>query len=243
MLAILFLAVVGSASAWYTPLVQYANGAAVPLDPNNVAATNAHLAAKGYGVLNAGYHLLGKREAEADPAYLAAAYGYGYATPLVAHYNGAVVPAEPLANVQARIDHANAKADALIKLGKREAEAEADPAYLGAYGYGAGLAYAAPVAPLVTHYNGAVTPAEPLANVQARINHFNAKLALGKREAEAEADPAYIGAYGYGAGLAYAAPIVSPLVAHYNGAVVPAEPLANVQARIDHLNAKAAILG
>merc|ERR1711973_188818 len=62
-------------------LVAYPNGALVPYDGANIAATNAHLAYKGY--LGYGYHYLGKRsaeaEADADPA-------------LVAYSNGAVVP-------------------------------------------------------------------------------------------------------------------------------------------------------
>ena len=43
-------------------LTTYANGAVVPTDPNNLAATSAHLASKGL-------HLLGKREAEAGYAH------------------------------------------------------------------------------------------------------------------------------------------------------------------------------
>merc|ERR1712168_355069 len=67
-------------------LVTYPNGAVVPYDPANIAATNAHLATTyprfgGYHGL--GYPLVGKRsaeaEAEADPG-------------LVAYSNGAVVP-------------------------------------------------------------------------------------------------------------------------------------------------------
>merc|ERR1711974_132657 len=52
-------------------LTTYANGAVVPTDFNNLAATHAHLASKGL-------HLLGKREAEAEPWYgLYGRYGYG----------------------------------------------------------------------------------------------------------------------------------------------------------------------
>merc|ERR1712142_867960 len=67
-------------------LVTYPNGAVLPYDPANIAATNAHLATTyprfghhGYGYHGLGYHLVGKRSAEADPG-------------LVAHSNGAVVP-------------------------------------------------------------------------------------------------------------------------------------------------------
>merc|ERR1712212_551719 len=69
-------------------LVTYPNGAVVPYDPANIAATNAHrvntyprFGYHGYGYHGLGYHLVGKRsaEAEADPG-------------LVAYSNGAVVP-------------------------------------------------------------------------------------------------------------------------------------------------------
>merc|ERR1712002_477718 len=80
-----------------------------------------------------------KREAEAepkaDPAYLAAGYGYG----LGLGYSG-LGYAAPLA-------YSGYAASPLIagRIWKREAEAEpkADPAYLAAgYGYGLGLGYA-----------------------------------------------------------------------------------------------------
>merc|ERR1711944_98222 len=70
-------------------LTTYANGAVVPTDPSNLAATHAHLASKGL-------HLLGKREAEAEPWY-----GYYPAYPgvtsvgaLTTYSNGAVVPTD-----------------------------------------------------------------------------------------------------------------------------------------------------
>ena len=79
-------------------LITYANGAVVPADYNNLAATSAHLASKGY-LHYAGYpYVYGKRsaEAEADPQILYAALPYAYVVPaLVAHPNGAVVPVEP----------------------------------------------------------------------------------------------------------------------------------------------------
>merc|ERR1711890_21900 len=52
-------------------LTTYANGAVVPTDPANLAATHAHLASKGL-------HSLGKREAEAEPWYGLYGHGYGY---------------------------------------------------------------------------------------------------------------------------------------------------------------------
>merc|ERR1712200_108514 len=62
-------------------LVAYPNGALVPYDGANLAATQAHLATTYPRFGYHGYHYIGKRsaEAEADPA-------------LVAYSNGAVVP-------------------------------------------------------------------------------------------------------------------------------------------------------
>merc|ERR1712243_64055 len=61
------------------PLVHYPNGAAVPYDGANIAATNAHFLSKGYGYpyLHAPY-LIGKKKREADS--------------LVHYPNGAAVP-------------------------------------------------------------------------------------------------------------------------------------------------------
>ena len=84
------------------------NGAVVPVDEPRVAAARAeHLAAKG---------LVGP--ALAHPGYVGAApvaYATGYTGPLnlntalVAHPNGAVVPADEPAVVAARADHLAAK--------------------------------------------------------------------------------------------------------------------------------------
>jgi len=88
-------------------LVAYSNGALVPLDPANQAATAAHLAYRsGYGVYGYPYHHLGKRDADALYLYsVPHVYAAHHVTPLVAHPNGALVPAEPAAVVQARADH------------------------------------------------------------------------------------------------------------------------------------------
>merc|ERR1712234_10898 len=106
---LVFLCVVGYASAG---LVHYPNGAVVPLDPANQVATAAHLAAKAYAspYYHAGYHYLGKREADADADAFVLYNGYNfgylpYVQPLVAHPNGAVVPLEPASVVKARADH------------------------------------------------------------------------------------------------------------------------------------------
>merc|ERR1712034_120673 len=68
-------------------LVHYPNGAVVPYHGANVAATNAHLASKGFGYLYAPY---GKKKREADP--------------LVHYPNGAAVPYDG-ANLAATNDH------------------------------------------------------------------------------------------------------------------------------------------
>merc|ERR1712064_16861 len=78
-------------------LTTYSNGAVVPTDVNNLAATSAHLAGKGLH----GLHLIGKREAE--PYY--GIYGAYPVTssvitsinPAITTYaNGAVVPTDPI---------------------------------------------------------------------------------------------------------------------------------------------------
>jgi len=154
MIALLML--VGAVSA--SPLVHYPNGAAVPYDANNVAATNAHLLNKGlayglhYPYAAAGYHYLGKREAEADPA-------------LVTYSNGAVVPFDPAHH---SVYSAYPYAYNFGLYGKKKREA--DPAYLvntyAAYHpstYYAGYhPYGLVHQPLVAHLNGAVVPAEPI---------------------------------------------------------------------------------
>merc|ERR1712242_210504 len=117
-------------------------------------------------------------------------------------------------------------------VGKREAEAEADPALL--YTGVAGVHHVAPavVAPavytkdgLVAHADGAVTPDYTPAQKVAAATHFAAKgihpvfhsgLYLGKREAEAKSD-----AWGWGYGLPYGAGVYSPYTTyggyHYLG--------------------------
>jgi len=78
-------------------LTTYSNGAVVPTDVNNLAATSAHLAGKGLH----GLHLIGKREAE--PFY--GIYGAYPVTSsvitsinpaLTTYANGAVVPTDPI---------------------------------------------------------------------------------------------------------------------------------------------------
>merc|ERR1712105_33629 len=119
----------------------------------------------------------------------------------------------------------------------------------------ASLLVAGTSAQLVTHANGAVTPYDP--NLAIATNaHLAAKgylgygypyayghgVVYGKREAQVPvglvtgfshvAHP-YFGHFGV-------APVVSPFVAHPNGALVPAEPKDVVDARAEHLAAHAA---
>ena len=196
-------------------LVTYPNGAVVPYDPANQAATAAHLAVTGYGYgyPYAGYgYLYGRKKREADAQ-------------LVTYPNGAVVP----------YDGANQAATAAHLASKG----------LG-YGYGypyAGLGYlygrkkreADASAQLVTYPNGAVVPYDP-ANQAATAAHLAVTgygygypyaglgYLYGRKKREADAQLLYAGLpYGY-AGYAYAP--YTPLVAHPNGALVPLEPAA-----------------
>merc|ERR1712111_223558 len=83
-------------------LVAYANGAVAPVDtPEVQAAKAAHFAAHG----------IAAPVAPIAPVAYAAGYPYGVAG-LVAHPNGAVVPAEPADVVAARAEHLAAHAAA-----------------------------------------------------------------------------------------------------------------------------------
>ena len=189
-------------------LVTYANGAVTPVDTLSVQAAKAqHFAAKAvaapyYGGYY-GAHLIGKREAEADPQLLLgstyglpyASYGYNYGA-YGYHYT-----------YGARF------------IGKREAEAEpeADAQFL----YGNPYLYANPHTSvgLTAYYNGAVTPTKTLAVQAAEASHFAAKAVaapyyggyygahlIGKREAEAKPQY-YYGGYPYATyGAAYGYP-------------------------------------
>merc|ERR1711962_496663 len=140
-------------------LVHYHNGAVVPVDPANQVATAAHLAAEAYAspYYHAGYHYLGKREADADAD-----------ASLVTYPNGAVVPYNPyLHGVGSHYAYGY-----LHGRKRREAEAEADPFVLyNAYNFG----YLPYVQPLVAHPNGAVVPLEPASVVKARADHLATK--------------------------------------------------------------------
>jgi len=177
-----------------------------------------------------------------------APYGYGVApvvegkdTGLIfSKGSGAITPAFTAAQVEADPKIAEGSESIQVPvvtgfkhyIGKREAEAEADP-HLGLYGYGF-APYGYGVAPVVegkdtglifSKGSGAITPAFTAAQVEAdpKIAEGSESIQvpvvtgfkhyIGKREAEAEADP-YFGLYGgyYGG---------SPLVLHWDGAVTP----------------------
>lgn len=175
-------------------LVTHANGAVVPTDTVSVQAARAgHLAYKGlYGYYGYPYahHYLGKREAEskadADPYLLYGGYHYPAITSIGAfttYSNGAVVPTNTPAVAAATASHLATKAGVYAAhgyplyhhyLGKRDAEAEADPYYF--YGH-----YTHPVTSSVaggftTYANGAVVPTDP-ANLAATANHIAYKSA------------------------------------------------------------------
>merc|ERR1711965_734981 len=140
-----------------TQLIAHPNGAVVPLDEPAVAAARAdHLASKGVAYAAAAPVVAAVPAVAAAPV---AAVGYGYAGPLnlntqlVAHPNGAAVPA-------ARADHLATKG-----------------VYGGVYAAAGPVAYAAGYAPyagLVAHPNGAVVPVDEPAVAAARADHLAA---------------------------------------------------------------------
>merc|ERR1711990_375660 len=164
-----------------THLVGHPNGAVVPVDEPAVAAARAdHLAARG-----AQYAAIAPvavaapaiaapaiaAPAIAAPIAAVPAVGYGYSGPLnlnthlVAHPNGAVVPADEPAVAAARADH--------FAAGGGLAGGLYAGAAVGPYGYGAGYGYG-----LVAHPNGAVVPVDEPAVQAARADHFAAKGAV-----------------------------------------------------------------
>merc|ERR1712228_399940 len=175
---ILALTITTSKAAPFYGLVAHPNGAVVPADEPAVAAARAdHLAAKGV-VAHAAY-------APVVHAAVPAVAHAGYAGPLnlnthlVAHPNGAVVPADEPAVVAARADHLASKgaiapvAVAAVPAVPALVAARAD--HLAAKGV---VAHAAvgPVAhpALVAHPNGAVVPVDEPAVAAARAHHLKA---------------------------------------------------------------------
>merc|ERR1711997_945108 len=167
-----FLALLATAATASAQLVAYPNGAVAPAKTPEVAAAEAaHFAAKGLpaypyagyaGLYNgawAGFN--GAYAGYAGYGYAgypyAGAYGYPYAPALVAHPNGALVPAEPADVVEARAEH----------LAAHGAPVVAPAATVAPY-------YAPGFAGLVAHPNGALVPAEPADVVEARAEHLAA---------------------------------------------------------------------
>merc|ERR1712098_513023 len=166
---------------------------------------------------------------------------HGYAGPLnlnthlVGHPNGAVVPVDEPAVAAARADHFAAGGGQVHAAPVVAAPVAAAPV-VAAAGYAGPLNLN--VQPLVAHPNGAVTPADEPAVAAARAAHLSTKVAAAPLVAAAV--PA-VAAAPVVAAAGYAGPLnlnVAPLVAHPNGAVVPADEPAVVAARADHLATK-----
>jgi len=187
-------------------LVHYPNGAVAPYDPNNAAATAAHLQANAeagklinpFGVHTSGLalpvHYYGKREAQVlDPA-----------TNLVTYPNGAVAPFDP--NVAAAtayhysakaahgyypfVGAANVHPAGGVVYGRKKREAQLPVNLVTGYAhtpYFGLLGHVAPVvAPFTAHPNGALVPAEPADVVEARAAHLAAVAEAGRKKREAQ---------------------------------------------------------
>merc|ERR1711973_410452 len=182
--------------------------------PAIAAAKNEHFAAKGLNPYN---YAAPYAYAPGYLGYNGYPYAGAYAGALVAHPNGAVVPADTPAIAAAKNEHFAAKGEVYA------AQGLAPYAYAGAYGYGYPYASA-----LVAHPNGAVVPVDTPSVAAAKSEHFAAK---------------GLAPINYAAPYAYAPAVYAPayagLVAHPNGALVPVEPADVVEARNEHLAAYA----
>merc|ERR1712002_1088218 len=180
---------------------------------------------------------------------------------LVGHPNGAVVPVDEPAVAAARADHLSLKFGGV---GHAVGPAIATPvAHGGVYaaapvgvvapayhGYATGYGYSGPLnlnTHLVAHPNGAVVPADEPAVAAARADHFAAGGGLAGHAVVAHAAPVAHAGYaaapayhGYAAGYGYSGSLNlnTHLVAHPNGAVVPADEPAVAAARADHFAAQ-----
>merc|ERR1719336_3844203 len=155
------------------------------------------------------------------------------ASHLVAYPNGAVAPAKTPSVAAAEAAHFAAKGALPLNAAFPYYNGAFAGAYAGfpyAYNYGVaaplaynglyhagayahGYGYAAPYAGLVAHPNGAVVPVDEPAVQAAKAEHFAAKGVAPIAVA------APVAPLGYAANFAY-----HGLVAHPNGAIVPAEP-------------------
>merc|ERR1712168_1265983 len=197
-------------------------------------------------------------------ALSAAQYG------LVGHPNGAVVPVDEPAVAAARADHfaagggrgalgyagvgyaaAPAVAAAPVAVAAAPVAVAAAPVYAAGYGYSGPLNLNTH---LVGHPNGAVVPVDEPAVAAARADHLAARgaqyaaiapvaVAAPVVAAPAIAAPiAAVPAVGYSG---YSGPLNlnTHLVAHPNGAVVPADEPAVAAARADHFAAGGGLAG
>merc|ERR1712080_379354 len=247
-------------------LVHYPNGAVAPYDPNNAAATAAHLQANveagklinPFGVHASGLlhpvHYYGKREAQVlDPA-----------TNLVTYPNGAVAPFDPNVaaatayHYSAKAAHgyypflgaANVHPAGAVVYGRKKREAQVPVSLVTGYAHtpylGGFFGHVAPVvSPFTAHPNGALVPEEPAEVVEAREAHLAAVAEAGRKKREAQVAVNLI------TGLTATtylnpffghvfAPVTSPFTAYPNGALVPEEPADVAEARAAHLEASAA---
>jgi len=187
-------------------LVHYPNGAVAPYDPNNAAATAAHLQATAeagklinpFGVHASGLvhpvHYYGKREAQVlDPA-----------TNLVTYPNGAVAPfdnnvaaatayhysAKAATGYYPFVGAANVHPAGAVVYGRKKREAQLPVNLVTGYAhtpYFGLLGHVAPVvAPFTAHPNGALVPAEPADVVEARAAHLAAVAEAGRKKREAQ---------------------------------------------------------
>jgi len=218
-------------------LVAYANGAVAPFDPNNAKATAEHqkaIAEAGGVNFPFGVHATG---VVVPHVYAAHPLVYGKRdadAQLVHHPNGAITPHDP-----------NLAAATAAHLATKGYGVYGYPYHYGVYGKREADAQ------LVHHANGAVTPYDPNlaiatnAHLATRFGYgyYGHPVVYGKREAQipvglvtgySAVHAGYPFHYGYGV-----APVVSPFVAHPNGALVPAEPKDVVDARAEHLAAHA----
>merc|ERR1712198_224794 len=164
---------------------------------------------------------------------------------LVAHPNGAAVPADEPAVAAARAEHLSAKG--VVAHAAYAAPAVAAPVAHATYAAAPAVAhgYTGPLnlnTQLVGHPNGAVVPVDEPAVAAARAEHLSAKGAIAHAAYAAPAVAAAPVAHAAHTAVP-AVPAVAPahygLVAHPNGAVVPADEPAVVEARAAHLNALA----
>ena len=226
----------------YPQLVAHPNGAVVPADEPAVAAARAeHLAA--HGAAYGGIYATSVAEplvAAPELAYAPAYTGPLHYPQLVAYPNGAVVPADEPAVVAARAEHLAAHGAAYGGVYAATEPLAAAPALTYAPAYARPLHYPQ----LVAYPNGAVVPADEPAVAAARAEHLAAHgAAYGGIYATAVAEP-LIAAPELTYAPAYTGPLHYPqLVAHPNGAVVPADEPAVVAARAEHLAAHGAVYG